>query len=273
MQGYKGEKMKREDIELMMYDGKQRRIRVVLPDEYHETDMSYPVLFMFDGQNLFDVADSFAGTVWGVQDALEAQMLSDQAAPMIIIGIDNKSDGRLDEYGPWPFQSEQHSSNGGGKVFAEYFIKDLIPELENRFRISKSPKERFLAGSSMGALITAYIGTTYKDSFSSLGIFSISSWVSEKEFLDMLKTEGDFSNTRFFIQVGTEEVREEETGKVDYMESQKYIENTLNFIKAAAGRGACMERMSIHMGAGKTHNEAAWASYMDAFIKWLNGTE
>lgn len=265
--------MKREDTVVTMQDGRPRKVRVALPEDYDESDRAYPVLFMFDGQNLFDEEDSFAGTVWGVDRALDHLIREGKAEPMIIVGIDNKGEERLDEYGPWAFQVERYSSRGEGKDFARYFIEHMIPELEQRYRLSCSPRDRFLAGSSMGGLITAYIGTRYRGMFSSLGIFSISSWVSEKEFLRMIKEEGDFSQTRFFIQVGTEEVRDEISGKVDFAASQRYIESTLDFIRSLAASGGRISDMSIHIGAGKTHNEAAWSSYMPDFIQWLSGAE
>ncbi|HSL87085.1 MAG TPA: alpha/beta hydrolase-fold protein, partial [Bacteroidales bacterium] len=141
--------------------------------------------------------------------------------------------------------------------------------LETKYRISQEAKGRFLAGSSMGALISAYIGTRYPETFSSLGIFSIASWVSEKPFLDYLKDEGSYRKTRFFIQVGTEEVRNEDS-RVDYAGSQKYISNSLNFLEGILLQGAKIENIRLYIGAGKTHNEEAWAGYMPEFLLWLN---
>lgn len=261
--------MKRENLEIMMPDRTMRKIRIALPDDYRESDKIYPVLYMFDGQNLFEEKDSFAGTVWNVHGAMDRMVKEKNMSPMVIIGIDNGGDSRLDEYGPWPFRDEEYSSRGEGDLFADFFVQTLLPQMEAKYRISKERKGRFIAGSSMGALITAYIVTKYKDVFSTAGIFSLASWVSEKPFLEMLMNVGSYENTRFFLQVGTEENRLED-GKPDYDESQKYINNSLNFLKAVILKGANISDICVNIGAGNTHNEGAWAGYMPEFLLWLD---
>lgn len=261
--------MIRENIEITMPDKSLRKVRVALPDDYRESGESYPVLYMFDGQNLFEEEDSFAGTVWNVHGAMDRLLKEKKISPMVVIGIDNGGDSRLDEYGPWPFSDEVYSSRGEGDVFADFFVKTFLPLLEEKYRISRDKNERFIAGSSMGALISAYIATKYKDVFSSAGIFSLASWVSEEPFLQLIMEEGRYEHFRFFVQVGTEETRLED-GKPDYAASQMYINNSLRFLKAVLLKGAKIENINMNIGAGMTHNEGAWAGYMSEFLLWLN---
>lgn len=261
--------MIRENIEMTMADNSLRKVRVALPDDYKASGEIYPVLYMFDGQNLFDVEDSYAGVVWNVHEAMDSLVKEKKMRPMVIIGIDNASGSRLDEYGPWPFRDKAYASRGEGNVFAEHFVHCLLPLLEERYPISCEKNGRFVAGSSMGALISAYITTRYKEVFSSAGIFSLASWVSEKPFLQMIMEEGSYENLRFFIQVGTEESYLED-GTPDYAASQKYINNSLNFIEAILRRGARVDNIRMNIGAGKTHNEGAWAEYMPEFLLWLD---
>lgn len=261
--------MIRENIEVKMNDGLFRKVRILLPEDYERSNEKYPVLFMFDGQNVFDEEDSFGGVTWGVQQSAEKLVKDNKIRPLIIVAIDNAGEKRLDEYGPWAFSDDTYSSEGKGKEFAVFFAETFIPLMEEKYPISTDRKSRYLAGSSMGAMITAYIGTKYKELFSSLGLFSLASWVSEREFLDMLHGEGDFRETRFFIQVGTEESRGEKSGKVEIESSQKYVDNTLRFIREVILRGADPHNMSVNIAVGKTHNEEAWASFMPQFLTWL----
>ncbi|MFH5837012.1 alpha/beta hydrolase [Proteiniclasticum sp. C24MP] len=261
--------MKRENIEIRMHDARLRKIRIALPED-NQPGEKYPVLYLFDGQNIFDKKDSFAGVTWDVENAVEKLVREKIIKPLIIVAIDNAGENRLDEYGPWPFKDEIYSSEGKGNEFAAFLVEELIPQVEEKYPISRNREDRFLAGSSMGGLITAYIGAKYPEIFSSLGVFSLASWVSEKPFLKMLNEEGDFKDMRFFIQVGTEESRDEKTGKVDIENSQIYVDNTLNYLRALLERGADYSRISLTIAVGKTHHEEVWASFMPQFLKWLH---
>ncbi len=262
--------MIRENIEVKMYDDSLRKVRVALPEDYKRSGEQYPVVYLFDGQNVFDKEDSFAGVIWDVQKSMENLVKEKKIEPMIIVAIDNAGENRLDEYGPWAFSDDLYSSNGSGEKFAVCFVETILPLLEKRYPIAAEMEKRYLAGSSMGGLITAYIGTKYPERFSSLGIFSLASWVSEKEFLETIYKEGDFSKTRFFIQVGTEESRDEQSGKVEIGKSQKYVDNTLNYLRAILSRGANMDNISLNIAVGKTHNEEVWASFIPQFLMWLS---
>ena len=264
--------MIRENIEVKMNDDHLRKVRILLPEDYERSSEKYPVLYMFDGQNVFDEEDSFGGVTWGVKETVENLVNEKKIRPLIIIALDNAGEKRLDEYGPWAFSDDTYSSEGKGKEFAAFFVESFIPIMEEKYPILTDRSSRYLAGSSMGALITAYLGAKYPKLFSSLGIFSLASWVSEKEFLKMIHKEADFRETRFFIQVGTEESRGEKSGKVEIESSQKYVDNTLRFIKAVILRGADAHHMSVNIAVGKTHNEEAWASFMPQFLLWLVGS-
>lgn len=264
-----GKRMKRENIIVKMHDGSSRKIRVALPTEMKPFE-TYPVLYLFDGQNVFDKADSFAGVIWDVEKAADQLVREKVIKPLILVAIDNAGDKRLDEYGPWPFEDELYSSLGQGGEFAAYFAEKIIPLVEDRYPIKRRREDRALAGSSMGGLMTAYIGTKYPELFSALGVFSLASWVSEKPFLAMVHEEGNFRDMRFFLQVGTEESRDAETGKVDIEDSQIYVNNTLNYLRALLERGAEYKGVSLNIAVGKTHNEEVWAGFMPQFLEWLS---
>lgn len=251
-----------------MQDGSLRKIRMALPEVHEKSDEKYPVLYLFDGQNIFDREDSFAGVLWDVEEAVEKLVSRKIIGPLIVAAIDNAGEKRLDEYGPWPFKDRMYSSEGKGGEFAAFFTEKVIPLVEEKYPVSRKRRDRYLAGSSMGGLMTAYMGAKYPALFSALGVFSLASWVSEKPFLEMLYEEGDFRETRIFLQVGTEESRDEKTG-VDIAGSQTYVDNTLNYLRALLARGADYNEISLHIAVGKTHNEEVWASFMPRFLEWL----
>ncbi len=259
--------MKRIDHYMKMPDGKERRIRLLIP-EMEDQAIKVPVLYMFDGQNLFEEEDAYGGVTWGIQEVMEKLMLQKGALPMAVVGIDNAEERRLDEYGPWPFTVNEHSSLGEGAIFAEYFMNNVLKELEETYPLLRGGKNRALAGSSMGGLMTAYIGAKYPDEVHQLGIFSLASWVSEEPFLKEME-EASFHGKRIYLQVGTEEQRDQETGQVDYALSQMYLDHSLRFLRVAIQRGADLKALRVNIGAGKTHHEAAWASYMEEFLSWV----
>lgn len=259
--------MFREDYYITMDNGEKKRVRLLLPEK-KTAEERFPVLYMFDGQNLFEEEDAYGGVTWGLREALEKLMEERKALPMAIVGFDNAGPHRLDEYGPWPFQVDAYTSDGSGAAFSSFLVHQIIPELEAKFPLMDDKEGRALAGSSMGGLMTAYTGAAYPDVFSSLGVFSLASWVSEEPFLKMLEEQGDYRGARIFLQVGTEEERGVD-GKVEYAHSQTYIDNSMRFVKKALKIGASLEDLEIHIGAGKTHNEGAWASYMEEFLQFI----
>ncbi len=153
-----------------------RRIWVYLPTNYTaNTTQRYPVIYLQDGQNLFDNYTAFAGE-WAVDETLaRLETLGD--AGVIVVGIDNGGSNRLLEYLPFV---EPNYGNGQGNQYMDFIINTLKPNIDSNFRTLSNRQHTALGGSSLGGLIAFYGGIKHQDIFSKLFIFSPSFWISNK---------------------------------------------------------------------------------------------
>ncbi len=261
--------MIRENISIDFYDGRPRQIRVLLPDDFETSGEAYPVLYLFDGQNVFDPEDSYTGVTWEVREAMEALVASGEADPMIIIGIDHAGPRRLQEYGPFDLKYRRSPLPGEGQRFGEFLVEELIPELEARYPIIAEPWARAIAGSSMGGLITAYLALRYPDQFGSAGIFSLASWVSKRSFNKFVRHHARPTDTRFYIQVGAREGLNVATGRESQKGSRAYVRATEDLIRQLEKGGVEPAQITLRVGEDHWHSESCWREYMPEFILWL----
>lgn len=151
---------------------RNRRIWLYLPPDYHTTSKKYPVLYMHDGQNLFDAATSFAGE-WEVDESLNTlHQQGDHGC--IVVGIDNGGAERLNEYSPWV--NLQYNAGGQGDDYVEFIASTLKPHIDSTFRTLPGRTTTGIMGSSMGGLISMYAFSERQDVFSRAGIFSPAFW-------------------------------------------------------------------------------------------------
>lgn len=149
-----------------------RRIWIYLPPDYHTTSKKYPVLYMHDGQNLFDAATSFSGE-WEVDESLNSlHQQGDHGC--IVVGIDNGGTERLNEYSPWA--NLQYNAGGQGDAYVEFIVNTLKPHIDSTFRTHPGRTTTGIMGSSMGGLISMYAFSERQDVFSRAGIFSPAFW-------------------------------------------------------------------------------------------------
>ena len=183
-----------------------RRIWIYLPKGYATSVKAYPVLYMQDGQNLFyDQTAPFG--VWGVDECLDT-LEKKLDKECIVVGIDNGGDKRLNEYCPYDFSAKgafaTPDSKGEGKEYVEFLVKNLKPYIDSKYRTKKGREYTFVAGSSMGGLISEYALLQYPDVFGAAGIFSPAFWIAPQIY-----TDADNLNTtelpRFFIYAGGKE--------------------------------------------------------------------
>ena len=147
--------------------GGTRRLWLYLPPGYDTSDRRYPVLYMHDGQNLFDVATSFAGE-WEVDESLDALVREGRLPGLIVVGIDNAGDARLDEYSPW--RDRQLGKGGRGDAYAAFLIRTLKPHVDRTWRTLPDAAHTGIAGSSMGGLISLYAGLRHPEVFGRIGV-------------------------------------------------------------------------------------------------------
>ena len=159
----------------------ERRIYALLPYDYNLTDRKYPVLYLQDAQNLFDENAPY-GT-WAIDHHL-AQLAKHGMGNLIIIAIDHGGRERISEYSPY---YHRKFGEGKGKFYAEFITQTLKPYVDHHYRTFPHRDYNGIGGSSMGGLISAYIGIVYPKYFSKLMIFSPSFWFSDEIYFDAFK--------------------------------------------------------------------------------------
>jgi predicted alpha/beta superfamily hydrolase len=150
-----------------------RRIWVYLPPNYRIGKKRYPVLYMQDGQNLFDNATSYSGE-WGVDEYLDS-IFNLGRKEIIVVGIDNGLLKRMNEYNPYSFQQ---FGEGEGDKYVDFLVKTLKPFVDKHYKTLPGKKNTYIAGSSMGGLISLYAVLKYPSVFGGAGIFSPAFWTA-----------------------------------------------------------------------------------------------
>ena len=151
---------------------RHRRIWIYLPASYRGSKKKYPVLYMHDGQNVFDEATSAYGE-WGVDEALDS--LGKQHKETIVVAIDNGAEKRLNEYSPYDMDKY---GKGEGDAYVDFLVQTLKPYIDKHYRTLKDEKNTFIAGSSMGGLISFYAILKYPKVFGGAGVFSPAFWIT-----------------------------------------------------------------------------------------------
>ncbi|MDA8621553.1 alpha/beta hydrolase-fold protein [Psychrosphaera sp.] len=228
-----------------------RTLRIYLPPSYHQGKAKrYPVLYMHDAQNLFDDKTSFVGE-WGVDESLDS-IASEFGFELIVVGIDNHPQKRLNEYSAWPHEKY-------GEAEGELYINDVVnvvkPYIDNKFRTLTDKQNTAMLGSSMGSLITNYAAVKYSDVFGKAGLFSTSYWYAPDIYdftIKNLPTQYD----RWYFLVGKKEGR-------DVVSNQNRMVNMLK------SNGDKAPTVKSKVDAEGEHNEKFWRREFSNAIIWL----
>ncbi|HWN67002.1 MAG TPA: alpha/beta hydrolase-fold protein, partial [Haliangium sp.] len=150
-----------------------RRVWVYLPPDYDtDTEARYPVLYMFDGQNVFDTATSFSGE-WQVDETLETGIAAGDVRPIIVVAVDNGGAQRIAEYTPW---AADPYGGGQADTHLQAFTDVLVPYIDQAYRTIADPGSRAIAGSSLGGLMSLYVAYEHDDVFGLIAALSPSLW-------------------------------------------------------------------------------------------------
>ncbi len=164
-----------ENIIQVPYSNSCRTLRVYLPPSYDSSDKNYPVIYMLDGQNLFDLRTSYSGE-WEVDETMDA-LAKEQELEAIVVGVDNHGVFRMQEYNVYDhieFGKQQ------GREFTNFLVGQIKPLIDKMYRTKPEREDNIVLGSSMGGLMAHYILMTNPDTFSKAGVYSPSFWVSEE---------------------------------------------------------------------------------------------
>lgn len=225
---------------------RKRTIRIYLPKGYQNTSKRYPVLYMQDGQNLFDVVTAGFGE-WGVDETLDS-LEKNKSATCIVVGIDNSSK-RLTEYNPYYFE---RFGEGEGNAYADFIALTLKPFIDSSFRTLPQKNTTLIAGSSMGGLISFFTMLKYPKVFGKAGVFSPAFWTADSikayNIQQASKTAG-----KVFFYMGAAE-------GASYINDMETVAQ--DFGLKTFGTAYCL------IDAEGKHNEAAWRKWFPEFIRW-----
>ncbi len=242
-----------------------RKCWVYLPPDYFTSNNRYPVLYMHDGQNLFDPATSFAGE-WKVDETCESLIASGQIPPIIVVGIENNGSTRCFDYTPY---STTNLSCGGGADALLTAIRDvLIPEVNQRYRTRTGPEYTYMAGSSLGGVLSAYAGFAYGQTFSRVAAISPSYWAQAPLYNFIATTGRPSCLTHFYQDMGTIEAGSttdaNSNGIDDYIETLRDMKAVLEGV----GFTDNLDMKSVE-AAGNVHNEFYWSQRFPSILKFL----
>ncbi|MEP7254872.1 MAG: alpha/beta hydrolase-fold protein [Ferruginibacter sp.] len=224
-----------------------RRIWIYLPEDYSKNKKSYPVMYMHDGQNLFDTYTSGFGE-WGVDECLDSLIKTGRTA-CIVVGIDNGPQ-RFNEYNPYNFQQ---FGKGEGDQYLDFLVQTLKPFIDRQYRTMPSKENTIIAGSSMGGLISYYAMLQYSGVFGKAGIFSPAFWTAPEI---KVATSGlaNKLNGKFFFYMGE-------------LEGGKYITD-MQEVQEILGEKSNAMIYSV-IDPESSHNELAWRKWFAEFYKWI----
>ena len=230
---------------------KTRRISALLPHDYHTSAKRYPVLYLQDGQNLFDDYAPFGN--WAVDKKL-AVMAEKGFGDIIIVAIDHAVEDRIAEFTP---SLPTRLGVGDGKKYVRFLADTLKPFIDQRFRTLPDRVHTGIGGSSMGALISIYAGMMYPEVYGRLMVFSPSLWVAP-DIPSLSLPYADDEPVRIFIYAG---------GK----EGTTMIPNITNYREALEQRGMDLSKadFSVSIDPEGTHTEEHWGREFPKAVQWL----
>ena len=220
--------------------GSSRRVEVYLPPGYHQDrSRRYPVLYLQDGQNLFNPRAMHGG--WAVDRGAERQICSGRACPAIIVGIHN-SPARMREY--TPSRDAEVGDGGGADRYLDFVTRELKPFIDSRFRTLRGPQNTGIGGSSLGGLLALHAGLTRPNVFGKVLAMSPSLWWNNREMIDRVARTPNLPSLRLYLDSG---------GPRDGKANTDAMRDLL------AGKGLRFNENLWHWHEpGAVHNEAAW---------------
>ena len=229
---------------------RERRIWIYFPPDYEDSQDSYPVIYMHDGQNLFDTYTSYAGE-WEVDETLNGLFDAGYFVP-IVVGIDNGGVDRINEYTPW---TNPQYGGGQGNLYMEFIVETLKPHIDENYRTLPSRESTAIWGSSLGGLIAHFGILKYQHVFGKAGIYSPSYWWSDSVWT-------------FTENAGIQEdlMLYQMTGE---LEGGGMVANTWAMDDLLQTMGLGDEELSTKIVEGGEHNEQLWREDFEEAYLWL----
>ena len=228
---------------------------VYLPPMYGaEPERRFSVLYMQDGQNLFDPDTAFNGHCWHLGETADALALAGEIEPLIIVGIYNAGEHRIDEYTP---VEDKRLGGGQADVYGQMLVEEIKPFIDGTYRTLPGTANCGLGGSSLGGLVTLYLGLRYTWMFSKLAVMSPSVWWRNRAILKTVAQIRRKPELKIWLDIGTKE-------------SQRALPDARELNLALVKKGWQQGHDLCYMEAeGATHSESAWAERVGPMLKFL----
>ena len=244
-----------------------RFLRVWLPPGYDDAvnaEQHYPVLYLNDGQNLFEGATSFNGIEWQVDETGDRLIREGVVPPMIIVGLDNAARARIREYMPHrslqPMMMRAH-----GTRYPAFLFKEVMPFMARNYRVGIGPENTGLGGSSLGALIALYTAAVRPGVIGRLLLESPSLWASNRQLIRQSRGVKRWPE-RIFLATGTAEA-----GRKD--KDQSMVDDVRELSAILRRGGLDDSRLKLVVDEGATHHESAWARRFPEALAFLFGNQ
>jgi len=243
-----------------------RDLLVYLPPSYHRSDNHYPVIYMQDGQNLFDNATSYAGE-WGVDETME--MLGyEEGLEAIIVGVPNGGRHRVDEYSPF---HDRRLGGGRGDDYLRFLTETVKPQVDASFRTLPTRRHTGLMGSSLGGLIALYGFFRFPATFGFAGVMSPSLWFAGEAIFDFVQ-HAVYHPGKLYLDAGTRELGENpNSGRLHQAAaSRRYYASVRRMKSILVRKGYRPLRDLMHVEekwAG--HSESSWGRRLPPALRFL----
>jgi predicted alpha/beta superfamily hydrolase len=244
------------------YLSTRRDITVYVPPGYEESGARYPVLYMQDGQNLFDPATAFGGQDWRAHTTADELICAGAISPIVIVGINNAGVRRISEY--TPTRDPKLRKGGKAERYAQMLAREVKPFIDREYRTLKPAARTAVGGSSLGALASVTAGLLYPRVFGNLLLMSPSVWWDNRAILHSVETYESRVRPRIWLDIGTAEG--DDPGRI--------VEDTRVLRQLLLSKGwRERETLAYCEAEGAGHNEAAWAMRFAAALRFLFGVE
>jgi predicted alpha/beta superfamily hydrolase len=245
-----------DSFQLPQLPGRTRRVWLYLPPGYgSQPAKRYPVVYLQDGQNVFDEATAFAGE-WGVDETLNQLAAGPaKATQAIVVAIDNGGERRLDEYSPWA--NAEYKKGGEGDKYTDFLAHTLKPYIDAHYRTRPEAAHTAIAGSSMGGLIAFYAGLKYPQVFGRVGVFSPALWFAKDSLLAYARRHRPAPlASRFYFVAGP-------------AESETMLPLMVAARRQLLARGVAPSHIRLAAPADGRHAEWFWRREFGPAYRWL----
>ena len=233
----------------------QRRVYLYLPDSYKkEPEKRYPVMYMFDGHNVFFDEDATFGKSWGMNKFME-----ESKKELIIVAVECNHEGnqRLEEYSPVTFENATLGKiKGRGRVYMNWLVNTLKPEIDAKYRTLPDRLNTIICGSSMGGLMALYGATVYNHIFQRGACLSPSLWVSPGKVLEVVARAHSRRDTCIYMDYGSEEM-------FNHAANAEALISTSHLLLTKR------VNLALRIVPGGTHSEESWEKQIPVFMDCL----